>query len=149
VYIAQNGAALLVSLHDGETSGSVNQAIIEEVRIQGSKLLPVARLPPPPGPRDHPSVCGVVCQAIDCEMDLVSCVKPSTDGLVPALAPSWSWSPQGLARVGKHADSQVRRLAPTAGNLLETLKESQALARRGRLNMWRYGDIDSDDEHGF
>lgn len=58
--------------------------------------------------------------------------------------------PQGLARVSKRADRLAAKLAPAASTLLADLKEAQEGARRGRLCMWRYGDVaDSDDEQGF
>ena len=57
---------------------------------------------------------------------------------------------QGLARVSKRADRLASKLAPGASNLVADLKEAQEVARKGRLGMWRYGDVaDSDDEYGF
>jgi endonuclease YncB( thermonuclease family) len=59
---------------------------------------------------------------------------------------------EGLARVSKRADKVVGRLGvPAAAALVGEMKEAQEGARRGRVGMWRYGDVaDSDDEgYGF
>jgi endonuclease YncB( thermonuclease family) len=53
---------------------------------------------------------------------------------------------QGLARVSKRTSSLLRRLPPAATTMVNELKEAQETARRGRRNMWRYGDIDSDED---
>ena len=58
---------------------------------------------------------------------------------------------EGLARVSKRADRTVKKLGvPAAVALVEEMKEAQEGARRGRVGMWKYGDVaDSDDEEGF
>ena len=52
-----------------------------------------------------------------------------------------------MARVSKSADTLARRLAPGATNIVEDLRAAQATARSGRTGMWRWGDVDSDDEY--
>lgn len=55
---------------------------------------------------------------------------------------------EGLARLSKQADGVISKLGKSSAvNLVEEMKEAQELARRGRIGMWRYGDVaDSDDE---
>jgi len=58
---------------------------------------------------------------------------------------------EGLARVSKRAERTVKKLGVAAAvALVEELKGAQEGARRGRVGIWRYGDVaDSDDEEGF
>lgn len=56
---------------------------------------------------------------------------------------------QGLARVSKRSLSLLRRLPPSASALVDELKEAQETARRARLSMWHYGDIDDSDDERY
>jgi endonuclease YncB( thermonuclease family) len=58
---------------------------------------------------------------------------------------------EGLARLSKQADGVISKLGKSSAvNLVEEMKEAQELARRGRIGMWRYGDVaDSDDEDAY
>lgn len=51
----------------------------------------------------------------------------------------------GLARLEKRSGREMARNAALSA-AVDSLREHQEVARKQRLNMWEYGDVESDDE---
>mmetsp|Transcript_28764 Transcript_28764/g.37765 ORF Transcript_28764/g.37765 Transcript_28764/m.37765 type:complete len:904 (+) Transcript_28764:127-2838(+) len=52
----------------------------------------------------------------------------------------------GLCRIDKSEVGDITRSFPTAQELVEQIENSQQAAKKSRANIWRYGDVDSDEE---
>lgn len=73
---------------------------------------------------------------------MVTLVATEAPAGVPPISINAQMLQEGFARLAKRErrDTTEKRAA------LDCLKEHQEVARKGRINMWQYGDIDDDDE---
>ena len=122
----KEGGALLVALYDGEGSKvSLNQKLVEEGLARVSKRAD--------------RVVGYVLSSFSLS-------------LYPPTPPTSSLPNQDQPTNHPPTYTTNRRLGvPAATSLVDEMKEAQEVARKGRLGMWRWGDVaDSDDEgYGF
>jgi len=52
----------------------------------------------------------------------------------------------GLCRLSRSKYASLTRNFPSAREVVERLQEAQQVAKKSRANIWRYGDIDSDED---
>ncbi|CAN0134471.1 unnamed protein product [Heterosigma akashiwo] len=70
------------------------------------------------------------------------------DGEVPASVNEGLIS-AGVCRINKKEMAQIQKQFPTSSEFFDALKASQEMAKKSRANMWRYGDVESDDEEPY
>lgn len=140
--LAREGAVLVVSLTAEGGSGGGGKTVNQEMAEQVG------------GEAAQPTRCIFIRHGAEACMPMLTPIIEThthtwTDPSSPPTTTHTHEHAQGLARVSKRADRLASKLAPGATNLVADLKEAQEVARKGRLGMWRYGDVADSDDEGY